>query len=353
LHRVFRGHRDSVAAVTTTTDGGFVLSGSSDNTLRLWNIASGECLRTFAGHGAQVCAVAAVPHGPFAVSGSHDETLRLWNIYSGNCVRTLEGHVGEVSCVAVAPDGQTVISGGEDCTLRLWELGSGLCRRVFDSHPARMDMQSLIRGSNSEFAYNDVLTNYAVAPTYDAETSRFFGHADVVTAVALSPDGRFVVSASRDTTARLWDVRSGKCLWIFGGHHNADGFSVDDVAIAPNGKYVVSMSERLRLWKLSRKSVRRALWGVVSEKGLATLGNDRIVGRAMALLPDSKLVLVTTDSGNTISLFHLRSGRHLRDLEPDSHQINALAVDPQGHYVVAGNGDGSLGLWDLWQQRAG
>ncbi len=347
MPKILAGHRGSIAAVSTTKDDRFVLSGGSDKTLKLWNIESGECQRTFVGHDAEVSALAVVPNGPFVVSGSRDETLRLWNIESGECVRTLEGHVGEVCSVAVAPDGQTVISGGEDGTLRLWDLRAGSCQRVFDGHPARKDMQSLIRGSNSEIAYNDVLTNYALAPTYEADTLSFFGHADTVTAVALCPEGRLIVSSSRDTTVRLWDVRSGKCLWIFGGFHHGPGFSVGNVAIVRNGKFVVSLSETLRVWKLSRKTLRRALWGVVSEKSLATLGDEQMLGRAMAVMPDARHVLVTTDRGKTISLFRLKSGRHVSDLEPSSHQVNSLAVDSRGYRVVTGGNDGNIELWDL------
>jgi WD40 repeat protein len=78
--RTFEGHTNSVDAVAVTPDGRFALSGSSDKTLRLWELATGACVHTFEGHTNQVIAVTVTPDGRFALSGSSDETLRLWEL---------------------------------------------------------------------------------------------------------------------------------------------------------------------------------------------------------------------------------------------------------------------------------
>ncbi|HEY5434886.1 MAG TPA: hypothetical protein VIK13_06610, partial [Candidatus Limnocylindrales bacterium] len=91
-------------------------------TVRIWELASGTCVRTLQGHTDWVSAVAVSPDGHWVVSGSRDGTVRIWELASGTCVRTLEGGTGWVNAVAVSPDGRWVVSGGNDHTLRIWGL---------------------------------------------------------------------------------------------------------------------------------------------------------------------------------------------------------------------------------------
>jgi RepB DNA-primase from phage plasmid/WD domain, G-beta repeat len=87
-------------------DGRFALSGS-DKTLRLWDIATRQCLRIFEGHTDSVKSAAFSPDGRFALSGSSDKTLRLWDVTTGQCLRTFEDGA---TPVAFSPDGRFVIS---------------------------------------------------------------------------------------------------------------------------------------------------------------------------------------------------------------------------------------------------
>ena len=93
-----------------------------DNTLRLWEVSSGCCVRTFEGHTENVESVCLTPDGRWALSGSADKTLRLWEVSTGRCVRTFEGHAGCVWSVCLSTDGRCAVSGSGDKTLRLWEL---------------------------------------------------------------------------------------------------------------------------------------------------------------------------------------------------------------------------------------
>ena len=104
-------------------DGRHVVSNSHDNTLRLWEVASGAS-RVLGGHGDGVTAAAFSADGRHLVSGSHEGTLRLWEIASGTS-GVLEGHGGWVNAVAFSPDGRHIVSGSHDGTLRLWEVASG------------------------------------------------------------------------------------------------------------------------------------------------------------------------------------------------------------------------------------
>jgi len=119
------GHEDKVTSVAFSPDGKTVLSGSDDNTLKLWEVATGREIRTLTGHGNDVNSVAFSPDGKTVLSGSIDKTLKLWEVATGREIRTLTGHEDKVTSVAFSPDGKKVLSGSWDRTLKLWEVASG------------------------------------------------------------------------------------------------------------------------------------------------------------------------------------------------------------------------------------
>ena len=108
------------------------MSGSGDNTLRLWDLTTGDCVREFKGHTTYVTSVTLTPDGKHAVSGSDDNTLRLWDLTTGGCVREFKGHTSYVYSVTLTPDGKHAVSGSYDKTLRLWDLTTGDCVKVLN-----------------------------------------------------------------------------------------------------------------------------------------------------------------------------------------------------------------------------
>jgi hypothetical protein len=94
------GHTASVRSVAWSPDGQRALSGAADNTVRLWDLAAGICLRVLEGHTDSVFSVAWSPDGQRALSGAHDHTVRLWDLAAGICLRVLEGHTDRVWSVA-------------------------------------------------------------------------------------------------------------------------------------------------------------------------------------------------------------------------------------------------------------
>jgi len=122
------------------------LSGSDDNTLRLWDLDNGTELRRFEGHNGWVRTIAVVPDRRRALSGSGDNTLRLWDLDNGTELRRFDGHDSRIRAIAVLPDGRRALSCSDDNTLRLWDLDSGVQLASFISDGAISAMDVAVKG---------------------------------------------------------------------------------------------------------------------------------------------------------------------------------------------------------------
>ena len=115
-------------------NGNQLLTGSDDNTARLWDLSSGEEVQRFEGHSGSVLAVAFHPNGNQLLTGSYDNTARLWDLSSGEEAQRFEGHSGSVLAVAFHPNGNQLLTGSDDNTARLWDLSSGEEVQRFEGH---------------------------------------------------------------------------------------------------------------------------------------------------------------------------------------------------------------------------
>jgi len=116
--------------VAFSPDGRRVVSGSYDQTVRVWDAQTGAELACLRGHTDNVASVALSPDGRRLVSGSHDQTVRVWDAQTGAELAYLRGHTRGVLSVAFSPDGRRVVSGSLDRTARVWDAGSGACLEV-------------------------------------------------------------------------------------------------------------------------------------------------------------------------------------------------------------------------------
>lgn len=121
----FIGHRDEVTSVAITPDGKQVISGSSDKTLKIWDMKTGKKLFTLEGHTKPITAIAVTPNGKRVISASEDKTLKVWDLQTAKETFTLNGHEDSVNAIAITSNCKQVISASSDATLRIWNLETG------------------------------------------------------------------------------------------------------------------------------------------------------------------------------------------------------------------------------------
>ena len=167
---IFRGHRGSVCGVSCSPDGRRIVSGSGDNTVRVWDAESGAELAILRGHEDNVTSVSYSPDGRRIVSGSNDHTVRVWDAESGAELAILRGHESDVTSVSYSPDSRRIVSGSRDKTVRVWDAESGECLDVIQGKgdvaaiaagPESFPFRAL--GRDQEIIIQDASTGHPVA----------------------------------------------------------------------------------------------------------------------------------------------------------------------------------------------
>ncbi|MBD2356142.1 serine/threonine protein kinase [Tolypothrix sp. FACHB-123] len=294
-----KGHASDVNSVAFAKDGKILASGSDDNTIKLWNLASKTEIRTLKGHSQWIWTVAFSPDGKTLASGSADRNIKLWNVSTGEEIRTLKGHKDGIASVAFSPDGNILATASLDKTIKLWDISTGQVIRTLT------------------------------------------GHNKAVSAITFSPDGQTIASGSWDNKIKLWNVATGKEIRTFSGHAQL----ILTVAFSPDGMTIASGSKdkTIKLWNLVTGETMRTLQGHDDKVNSVVYLPKVIASKTL-----NNVSLVSGSNDNTIKLWDTKTGKEIRTLKRDSGYIYAVATSPDGQTIASGgSAENIIKIWHL------
>ena len=351
------GHTGPVRSVAFSPDSKKLVSGGDDGAARLWDVRTGQLLRTYKGHTAvtrafranegqavPVRSVTFSPDGKTIASGGDDEDVVLWATDTGQLLHNLTlrspgafyllGGPDPIYSVAFSPDGSKVVN-TNGSYIYIWDVTTG-----------KPLMKSTDTSSSSlysvKFSSDGIIlatgSSHGKVQLWGARTGKLWQtlrrsriSRDDVNSVAFSPDGKILVSSGSDDTVDFWDTSTGEHLRTLHGHTS----SVLGVSFSPNGRTIVSVSwTEIRFWNADTGR----------QKHIITGHTNSI--HSVSFSPDGR-TLATGDFGSNIHLWNANTGAHKQTLTGHTATVRSVAFSPDGNTLASGSFDETVRLWDV------
>ncbi len=270
------------------------------------------------------------PDGLRVVTASSDQTAKIWDVQSGVLLQTLAGHTGSVTFANFSPDGNMIITASNDNTGKLWDANSGKLIRAMDwsitSAVFSKDGRKIVTISGGDLSNGEIEKSFAII--LDTESGLVLSEIKADAGITVSPDGRWILTSTYDYTTEIWDVQNGILKNTLTGFNNF----IDNALFSSDGQRVLTKSQNIvKIWD--------AKSGVLIQKL-----NISISGRC-ALSPDGSKV-VYHSSYDVLSICDVQTAKLHLTLEGKDNSSESIVFSPDGQRVVASCYDRKVKIWD-------
>jgi WD40 repeat protein len=326
--RVLATRSSGVYATAFSDDKKWFASGSKDNTIRLWETATGREVQSTEAQIGFITTLAFSPDSKVLAAGGLSGAVKLYDVFTGRELRRLDGHTESVNAVAFNLLGQ-LASASNDGKIKLWDIETGKELHTFAGHTGEVQAIAFSSDGSVLASASTDKTIKLWNPNTGAEVRTLAGHTGEVFALAFSPDGQTLASGSKDKSVKFWEVASGRELQTFTG---ADGFS--SVAFSPDGKRFVAGDLRGRL----------GFWDLTNTEAARTLSGHTDAVNGLTFSPDGRWLTSASEDGST-RMWSATTGELVATIISFNESNNWLVVTPDGLF------DGAPEAWSqiLWR----
>ncbi|MCH7728050.1 MAG: PQQ-binding-like beta-propeller repeat protein, partial [Planctomycetes bacterium] len=320
--------RITLDSAILSRDDRFLVTVSDRDKVTLWDVHSKKRVRSFIGYSDSISALALTSDGRHLAQGGHNGIATLWDLTTGKLVRRFEGHNGFISSLVFTPDNQHFFVGSDE-TVRQWNVKTGKEERRFGHSKSVEELAVSPNGRLllTALGYEAQLWDLTARKNKPKSIGRF----GLVTSLAFAPDGRHALIGLSDETAVWWNVVDGKETRRFVGLGE-----ILSVAVSPDGRHVaVGTNEDVAI-----------LWDVSAEDWKHLYEGHAEAIMSVTFSPDGRHLL-TGGLDDTAILWDVASGKKIKSFVGHAGSIRSVAFCPDGRRVLTGSSDKTTRLWDV------
>ncbi|NJO30609.1 MAG: WD40 repeat domain-containing protein [Richelia sp. SL_2_1] len=279
-----------------------LIASGSRGEIKIWDLTKGDLIATLSeypwvrtGIADEINYLAFSPHGQILASGGADCTIKIWHLGAKDLIDIMDKHNGMVRCVAFSADGRILATGGDDRKIQFWDMSDRQVEMTLslDDTAAHslifsQDGKTLVTGSYRKIKVWQISPDQQISDVKVKLEHSLTAHSHIVRSLAVSKDGKIMVSASTDKTIKVWDLKTGQLLRILEGHED--------------GVYTVAISQ-------------------------------------------DEQIIASGSADNTIKLWHLETGELLNTFAGHNNTVTAVAFAEKGNILVSGSLDKTIKIW--------